>query len=163
MKERFGVVLLTALALDAGALEASFVTRSMTPETAQSAVRAALDHCRKGGYQVAVAVVDRAGLLQAFTRDRYAGAHTIEMAQHKAWTAASFKIATGALAVETQPGKPMSGVRDLPKVIAAGGGKAIEAGGQLFGGIGVSGAPGGEADEACADAGIRAIDDALSF
>lgn len=163
MKNLVSFIFLAALASNAAAAEASFGTRSMTPETAQAAARAALEHCRNSGFQVAVAVVDRAGLLQAFIRDRYAGAHTVEMAQNKAWTAASFKIGTGALAVETQPGKPMSGVRGLPRVVAAGGGKAIEAGGQLFGGIGVSGAPGGEADDACADAGIRAIDDGLAF
>lgn len=152
-----------AAALGASAQTASFETRSLTPEAALTAARAALEHCRKGGFQVAVAVVDRAGVLQVMLRDRYGGAHTVEMAQNKAWTAASFKTSTAALAAQTQPGKPMSGVRNLPRVIAAGGGRAVEAGGQLLGGIGVSGAPGGEADDACAQAGIAAIADALEF
>jgi uncharacterized protein GlcG (DUF336 family) len=39
----------------------------------------------------------------------------------------------------------------------------IEAGGSLLGAIGVSGAPGGEADEACAIAGLKAIADNLEF
>ena len=150
-------------ALGASAQTAIFETRSLTPEAALLAARAALEHCRKGGFQVAVAVVDRAGVLQVMLRDRYGGAHTVEMAQNKAWTAASFKTSTAALAAQTQPGKPMSGVRNLPRVIAAGGGRAVEAGGQLLGGIGVSGAPGGEADDACAQAGIAAIADALEF
>lgn len=155
--------LLFTTAFGACAQQASFETKSLTPESAQSAARAALEHCRKGGYQVAVAVVDRSGVLQAFVRDRYAGVHTVEVAQNKAWTAASFKISTTALAVETQAGKPMSGLRGLSRVIAAGGGRTVEAGGQLLGGIGVSGAPGGEADDACADAGIEAIADELAF
>ncbi len=154
---------LAAAALGASAQTASFETRSLTPEAAFTAARAALEHCRKGGFQVAVAVVDRAGVLQVMLRDRYGGAHTVEMAQNKAWTAASFKTSTAALAAQTQPSKPMSGVRNLPRVIAAGGGRAVEAGGQLLGGIGVSGAPGGEADDACAQAGIAAIADALEF
>jgi uncharacterized protein GlcG (DUF336 family) len=141
----------------------TFSVKSMTPETALTAARAALEHCRKEGYQVSVAVVDRSGLLQALLRDRFAGAHTVEVASDKAWTSASFKIPTAALGNETQAGKPMSGLRSLPRVLAAGGGLPIESSGSLVGAIGVSGAPGGDADEACARAGLRAIADALDF
>ena len=150
-------------ALPALAQEGSFTVKSMTPETALSAARAALEHCRKQGHQVTVAVVDRSGLLQALIRDRFAGAHTVEVATNKAWTSASFKLPTAALAIETQAGKPMSGLRAHPRVLAAGGGLVIEGGGTLLGGIGVSGAAGGDADDACAQAGIRAIADALEF
>jgi len=125
--------------------------------------QAALEQCRKDGYQVAVAVVDRAGLVQVLLRDRFAGAHTVDIAPNKAWTAVSFRIPTAALGVETQAGKPMSAIRSHPKVFAAGGGQVIEAGGSVLGGIGVSGAPGGEADDACARAGIKAIVDAIEF
>jgi len=57
----------------------------------------------------------------------------------------------------------MSGLRNLPRFLAAGGGLAIEGGGTVFGAIGVSGAPGGDADEACAQAGIKAISNAIEF
>ena len=109
------------------------------------------------GYQVVVAVVDRAGTLQLLLRDRFAGAHTVDIATNKAWTAASFKISSAALTQETQAGKPMSGICAHPRVIAAGGGQVIEGGGSLRGAIGVSGAPGGDIDDACALAGTRAI------
>ena len=142
---------------------ATFTVKVLTPETALAAAQAAMAHCRKGGYQVAVAVVDRSGVLQVLLRDRLAGAHTVEAAPQKAWTAASVKTSTTALAAETQPGKPMSGLRSLPRFLAAGGGLMIEAGGSLLGGIGVSGAPGGDADEACAAAGLKAIADDLEF
>ena len=145
------------------AQEGVFQTKSLTPETALSAARAAMESCRKQGYQVAVAVVDRAGLAQVVLRDRFAGAHTLDVATNKAWTAASFRTSTAALAAETQAGKSMSGVRNLPRVLAAGGGQVIEAGGMVFGAIGVSGAPGGEADDACARAGIKAIANAIEF
>ncbi|HLS56023.1 MAG TPA: heme-binding protein, partial [Zeimonas sp.] len=111
----------------------------------------------KGGYQVGVAVTDRSGVLQVYLRDRFAGAHTADAAANKAWTAASFRIPTGELAAETQPGKPMSAIRQIPRVSALGGGLPIEAAGSTLAGIGVSGAPGGSADEACARAGIEAI------
>ena len=145
------------------AQQGTFTTKSMTPETALVAARAALEHCRKAGYQVAVAVVDRSGVPQVMLRDRFAGTHTVRVAIDKAWTAASFKIPTSALAKETQAGMPMSGLRSHPRVLAIGGALPIEAGGSLVGAIGVSGAPGGEADDACAAAGIKAIADALEF
>lgn len=144
--------------------QATFETRSMTTETALSAARAALEHCRKAGYQATtVAVVDRSGVPQALLRDRFAGPHTVRVAIDKAWTAASFKIPTSALARETQAGMPMSGLRSHPRVLAIGGGLPIEGKGSLLGAIGVSGAPGGDADEACAAAGIKAIADAIEF
>jgi len=151
------------LAGSAAAQESTFQTRSLTPETALVAAKAAMESCRKQGYQVAVAVVDRAGLVQVLLRDRFAGAHTVDVAANKAWTAASFRTATTALASETQPGKPMSGLRNLPRFLAAGGGLVIEGGGSAFGAIGVSGAPGGDADDACAAVGIKAISDAIEF
>lgn len=156
-------LLLVFVAIGGHAQQAVFETRSLTPEAALGAARAALEHCRKAGYQVSVAVVDRSGMPQVFLRDRFAGAQTFDIALNKAWTAASFKISTLALAAETQPGKPMSGLRSHPRVLAAGGGRVIEAGGTLLGGIGISGAPGGEADDDCAAAGIKAIADSLEF
>lgn len=159
---------ITALALSllstaTFAQDATFQTKSLTPETALTAARAALDACRKQGYQVAVAVVDRAGTTQVLLRDRFAGPHTVPVSADKAWTALSFRTNTQALAGETQPGKPMSGLRSLPRFLAAGGGVLIEGGGSLYGAIGVSGGPGGEADEACAMAGIKAIASAIEF
>lgn len=141
----------------ARAQEATFATRSLTVETALRAAQAALASCRKAGYQVGVAVTDRSGVLQVYLRDRFAGAHTVEVAARKAWTAASFRMTTTALAAETQAGRPMSGIRQSPGVIAIGGGLPIEAAGAVIAAIGVSGAPGGEADDACAKAGIEAI------
>jgi len=142
---------------------ATYATRNLTPETALKAAQAALKKCRDSGWQVAVAVVDRSGVPQVMLRDRYAGAHTPRTAGGKAWTAVSFRSNTSALVDLTQPGKPQSGLRNLPRVVVLGGGVTIEAAGQMLGAIGVSGAPGGEADEACAKAGIAAIQESLEF
>jgi uncharacterized protein GlcG (DUF336 family) len=57
----------------------------------------------------------------------------------------------------------MSGIRVVPRVLAVGGGQVIEAAGSTFAAIGVSGAAGGEADDACALAGIQAIAEAIEF
>lgn len=152
-----------AFATGAGAQDATFGVRLMTAETALEAARAALESCRKSGFQVTVAVVDRSGLPQALLRDRYAGAHTIDMALDKAWTSASFRMSTAALTEASAAGKPMSGLRARPRVVAVGGGLVIEGAGALLGAIGVSGAPGGEADEACARAGLAAIQPKIDF
>ena len=147
----------------AAAADATFATKQLDPATALKAAQAAFDKCRNGGYQVSVAVVDRSGVTQVLLRDRFAGPHTVATATGKAWTAVSFRTATGEIAAQTQPGAVQSGIRALPGVVAVAGGLTIEAGGSTVGGVGVSGAPGGEADEACAKAGIEAVKDRLEF
>ena len=84
------------------------------------------------------------------------------MAVAKGWTAVSFRTNTTELAAATQSG-PQSGIRNRPGVAAVGGGLMIEAGGGILGAIGVSGAPGGKEDDACAAAGIAAIKDSLEL
>ena len=160
---RFTILALLPCVGAAFAQGATFQTKSLTPETALVAAKAAMDSCRKQGYQIGVAVVDRSGITQIFLRDRFAGAHTVDVATSKAWTAASFRTSTLDLAAETQAGRPMSGIRSTPRMMAVGGGVVIEAGGTTLGAIGVSGAPGGEADEACARAGVEAIADVIEF
>jgi uncharacterized protein GlcG (DUF336 family) len=137
--------------------DGTFTVKILTPETALKAAQAALKKCRDSGYQVSVAVVDRMGVVQVVLRDRFAGPHTPDTAAAKAYTAASFRTNTTELAELTQAGRPQSGIRNRPGVAAVGGGLTIEAGGALLGAIGVSGAPGGREDDACAAAGIAAI------
>lgn len=140
-----------------------FSSKSLTPETALAAVTAALEKCRAEGFQTAVVVVDRMGIVQAAIRDRYAGAHTPDTARRKAWTAASFRTNTTDMVDVTKAGEVQSGVRQVPGALMIGGGMIIEAAGSLVGAIGVSGAPSGEMDDLCASAGIQAIEDLISF
>lgn len=151
------------LALPARAQDALVTYKSLSPDIALELARATLAACRERGFQVAVAVVDRFGVTQVLLRDRFAGAHTVPTATGKAWTAVSFRTGTGELSAMTQPGMPQAGVRALPGVVAIAGGLTVEAGGSLVGGVGVSGAPGGDADEACAKVGIEAVRDRLEF
>lgn len=151
------------LAGAAHAQSGTYTVRMLTPETALKAATAALEDCRKRGFQVAVAVVDRSGVAQTMVRDRFAGPHTPETAIGKGWTAISFRTDTLEFSKATQAGQPSSGIRQLPRVVAVGGGVLIESGGAIVGAIGVSGAPGGAEDEACAKAGIAAIRDTLEF
>lgn len=148
----FGVL----LGASAASAEGTFSSTSLTPDTAVQLAQAALKSCRDQGYQVAVSVVDRGGNIQALIRDRFAGPHTPDTATGKAWTAVSFRANTTTLAANTASGS-QSGARDVPGALMLGGGVIIEAGGSIVGGVGVSGAPGGELDEACAKVGIDAI------
>ena len=151
------------LAGAAHAEDGTYSQKSLTPEVAVQLTQATLEACRAEGYQVAVAVVDRGGNLQALIRDRFAGPHTPVTAERKAYTALSFKANTTDLAASTQPGMASSGTRGIPKVLMLGGGVMIESGGSLLGAIGVSGAPSGEADQMCAEVGLEAIEDVLGF
>lgn len=160
------VVALTALLLASGAMAADKMTTQTTTLTTAAAIQiaqAALDECKKGGYVVAVAVVDRGGVPLALLRDNLAGPHTPKTAIGKAWTAVSFRNNTSSLLELSAPGKPSAGIRDLPGVVALGGGLTISARGILLGAVGVSGAPGGHLDDACGNAGIAAIQSALEL
>lgn len=157
------VMLIVAGSSSAGAESATFTIRQLTVETGLRAAQAALAKCRAEGFQVTVAVVDRSGVTQVVLRDRFAGSHTPDMAQRKAWTAASFKVNTADLDREMQPGRASFGVRYLPNVASVAGGMMIEAGGALLGAIGVSGAPAPASDDICAKAGIAAIAESLEF
>lgn len=141
---------------------------SLSLEAASKAAWEAVRDCRKRGYSVAVAVVDRGGNTQALLRDRYAGPHTAETATRKAWTANSFHQSTSDLAGMLQEGKIPNQVQHNPGALLVGGGLIIEAKGQIVGGIGVSGAPPGKSerdsiDGACAQAGLTAIQEALEL
>jgi uncharacterized protein GlcG (DUF336 family) len=160
-----GLPLIASLALLAGAARAQEVTyaiKLLTPETALKLARAALEACRKDGFQVAVAVTDRFGVTQALLRDRFAGPHTVTVAANKAWTAVSFRQDTLALAKATAD-PAHAGPRHFERFVAVGGGVLVEAGGSILGAVGVSGGPGGEADDRCAKAGLDAIKDDISF
>lgn len=155
----FGLLACTAVL----AQDALLTFRSLKPEAALAMAQAALSHCRGEGYQVAVAVVDRMGVVQVLLRDRYAGPHTPDTAQRKAWTAVSFRADTLTLAADTSPDSPQAGARFIDQALMIGGGIPVVVGGSIVGGIGISGGPSGSADHACAAAGIAAVIDELEL
>lgn len=139
------------------------IFKAMKPAMALRLAQATLDACRKSGFQVAVAVVDRSGVTQVILRDRLAGSHTPETARRKAWTAASFRTDTLSMTEETMAGKSQSGARFITGALMIGGGIPVTAAGSLIGAVGVSGAPGGEEDHKCAQTGIAEVEDSLMF
>lgn len=163
-KFALAAVILAGSAQGVVAQDESLVTlKVMTPETAMTLAQATLKDCRGRGYQVAIAVVDRFGNLQVLLRDRFAGPHTPETARRKAWTAVSFRTDTLSMAEFTEAGKEASGVRFVDQALMVGGGVTVEAAGSIVGGVGVSGAPSGAADDECARVGISAVQENLDF
>ncbi len=148
----------------AGAEEKPLATfKVMTPKTALTLAQATLEACRKGGYQVAVVVTDRFGGVQVALRDRLAGAHTVETARRKAWSAVSFRTDTWEVYRLIEDGSLNPGIRQIDQALFVGGGVRVTAAGSVVGGVGVSGAPGGKLDHDCAVEGIEAIQDILEF
>ena len=131
--------------------------KMLAPAAAVAIAQGALKSCHDSGFQVAVAVVDRMGVPQAMIRDRYAGPHTPDTAVRKAWTAVSFREDTLALSENTGPDSPQAGARQIRRALMLGGGVPVEVAGSIVGGVGVSGAPTGADDHACALAGIEAV------
>ncbi len=168
MKKTILILALLAAAIPFGANaqddEGALVPfQMMKPAIALALAQATLEDCRERGFQVTVTVVDRFGLVQVVLRDRYAGTHTLETSRRKAWTAASFRTDTLEFAKLTEAGQGLSGIRHVSEVMAVGGGIPVQAAGALVGAVGVSGAPGGDLDHACAEAGIDAIAVDLEF
>lgn len=110
-----------------------------------------------------MSVTDRFGILQVTLRDQFAGPHTPDTAYRKAWTAVSFRIETLELSKLTEEGEAWA-IRNVTGALPLGGGVRILAGdGDMLGAIGVSGAPSGSEDDACARAGIAAIAEQIEF
>jgi len=125
---------------------------------ASKAAAAAEEKCRQDGYRVSVAVVDRAGVLRVLLRGDGAGPHTTDSSTKKAYTAASLRRPTSEIVEMVTKNPAAQGLRDMSdKVVILGGGLPVEMGGEVVGGIGVGGAPGGHLDEACARVGLTII------
>jgi len=125
---------------------------------AGKAIQASLDACNKDGYRVSVSVVDRAGVLRVMARADGAGPHTVDSSRKKAYTAASLRRPTTELAELINKVPTLQALGKMnDQVLMLGGGLPIEIGGEIVGGIGVSGAPGTHLDDVCAQAGLDAI------
>ncbi|MEO6974441.1 MAG: heme-binding protein [Gallionella sp.] len=134
--------------------------KRLSLDTAMRIGKAAIDHCRKEGISITVTVIDRGGHPQVVMRDTLAMDVSIPISLKKAYTAMEFNSPTSALADR------FKGTYDVPKIdelLVSAGGIPINIAGNIMGGIGVSGAPSGLTDEACAKAGLAAVQDDLEM
>jgi len=161
------VISMLAVAVSSPAFAASNTGQPLTVnikrlslDTALRIGKAAIEKCRKEGVSVTVTVVDRGGDAQVVLRDTLAMDVSIPVSRKKAYTAMEFNSPTSAM------DDRFKGNYNVPKIeelLISAGGIPINIAGNIMGGIGVSGAPSGLTDEACAKAGLAAVSDDLEM
>ena len=130
-------------------------------ELARDIAMASVEACRKDGYTVSAVVIDRAGNLQVAMRDSLAARHTLEIAERKAGMAVMSGSNTGEFRAARADIRPE--LNHINGLIVMDGALPIRAAGSLIGAVGVSGAPGGDKDRACAAAALKKVEERLEF
>jgi uncharacterized protein GlcG (DUF336 family) len=169
MKTLFRTALAVSLVAGAAGVQAQGVINSqrLSAALANELVGETVAICAKQGYKVWAVVVNLDGVRQALLRGDGAPIHSQDNAYYKAYSAASLTLgrnegSTKEIADRMAKNAPSTVPQTpLPNVTYAVGGVAIMAGGNIIGGIGVSGAPGGQFDEECARAGLAKIADRM--
>jgi uncharacterized protein GlcG (DUF336 family) len=135
--------------------------RLLSLDMARTIAEAALEACRKDGYQVSVVVTDRSGEPLVIMRDVYSNRYFTQLALGKT-NAVVMANTTSAQLRRNRPDM-VNELNLLDGVMVLAGGVPVQAAGSLVGAVGVSGAPGGDLDEACARAGTEAVREELEF
>ncbi|MDH5229130.1 MAG: heme-binding protein [Gammaproteobacteria bacterium] len=163
MKLHKNLFFLIALLISAQSTSAADVIndKNIGMDLARDISNEAVLACRKQGYHVSVVVVDRHGISRASLRDDFASRFTLEIAERKAnlsilaWTdTGRFRQARKDIQQE---------LNHIDGLIVMQGGVKIVAGGFNLGAIGVSGAPGGDKDEACAKKALEKLNERIEF
>ena len=140
--------------------QAPQVEKNVSMAMSMAIIQGAIDQCTKDGYKVSVTIVDKGGNVAAQLRGDGTGPHTMEFSRLKAYTSRT-RNQTSQQTMKLLEDPANAFIRQIPGVVGIGGGVPIKAGNETIGAIGVSGAPGGEKDEVCANAGIAKVADAL--
>ncbi len=158
LKIAYGAAGLAALAcVAAGSANAQLLThKDISVAMAVTMAQTAIETCKGQGYNVSVNVLGRNGEVILALRNELAGPATFENSFKKAYTARTFRRPSGEFAAGVK-GNPNAGALMLANIVAAQGALPIKVGDDVIGAIGVSGAPGGEKDEACAKTGIDKV------
>jgi uncharacterized protein GlcG (DUF336 family) len=157
------IVLLASVSMFAAAptfAQAPQVEKNMSMALSLAIIQGAIEQCTKDGYKISVTVVDRSGNVAAQLRGDGTGPHTLEFSRLKAYTA-RVRNQTSLQTMKLLEDPANAFIRQIPGVVGVGGGVPIHAGSEVIGGVGVSGAPGGEKDEVCANAGLAKVEAAL--
>jgi len=163
--QKLGFIAALGLVASASIHDASaqglLATHRVSAALANEAVGAAVAACAEKGYFVTAVLVDIDGVAQAMLRGDNAGIHTTEAARDKAYTSVSTKVDLSVLADRFKTTPPPSVLVKVPHLVLSPGALVIKVGDEVVGALGVSGAPGGEKDEACAHAGLDKIADRM--
>ena len=154
---RLSLVFIIWAAIVPWGMEAQVLTeRNVSLQLARTISDAAIAACKADGFDVTVAVVDRAGDLKLLLRADASNPHNADLARRKAYTARTFGVTSMEFAKRTSGGD-LEGQRFLAEVVPLGGGLPIVVGTERIGGLGLSGAPDQAADEKCARVGLAAV------
>lgn len=151
-------ILYAPAALYAGdSLTVKTISMALAQDIAIESIRA----CRKNGYQVSAVVVDRNGLIQVALRDDLASRFTLQIAEEKANSVILSGQNSGEFRKSRNDIRPE--LNHIDGLIIMQGALPIEIAGSRIGAIGVSGAPGGEKDEACAQQALDKFSERMEF
>jgi uncharacterized protein GlcG (DUF336 family) len=152
------LAVLAALALVPTAAGAQVLQeRNISLALAQELAQATVEACGAKNFNVTATVVDRAGLVRAVLRADRAGPHTVEASRAKAYTAASARNSTTAIMENADKNPAARHLAAIEGFLLLGGGVPVKAGDEVIGAVGVGGAPGGQLDEECANAGLAKV------
>lgn len=161
MKKLLPFILLLA-SLSANAAQPDVLpVKQIGLELARDIAMASVEACRKNGYNVSAVVLDRSGNVQVALRDTLAARHTLEIAERKAGMAIMSGSDSGEFRDARADIRPE--LNHINGLIVMEGAIPIRAAGSLIGAVGVSGAPGGEKDKACAAAALKKVEERLEF
>ena len=155
----FAVVAVATAALSTSAAAQLPTSKVLTMEVAEAIAQGAMAKCRADGYKVTVLVVDSLNAPKAMLRDDGATASTTEVAKMKATATMLYNRPSGP--VTPPPAGTAAPPATIPGTINAQGGVPIKVGEMTIGAVAVSGAPGGDKDTVCANAGIAKAADKL--
>jgi uncharacterized protein GlcG (DUF336 family) len=157
-----GISLAAAIACSfAGSANAQLVAhKDISAAMALTMAETAVATCKTNGYNVSANVVGRNGEVIVAMRGDNTGPHTLENSMKKAYTARAQRRSSGEFATAVKD-NPTAGALSLTNITPAQGALPIKVGEDTIGAIGVSGAPGGDKDEACAKAAIDKVADQL--
>ena len=151
----FATAFAVIVASGAASAQGLVTQRGLSVNAAIELAQAALERCRADGYKVTITVLNHHATTSVVLSDDGVNPHTVENSLRKAYTAFTTRTPTVEMAKRAQPG--LSGFMLLDKISPLDGALPIFAGKDLVGAVGISGAPGGEKDSACAKVGIDKI------
>jgi len=155
--KRLMLVAILALAPSLASAQAVLNERTLAYGAALEMATTALAACRKEGYKVTITVLNRAGRTAVVLHDDGANPHTIENSLRKAYTSLTYRVPSGEFGKRMAATPPPHGAMVLDKITSAEGALPIMSNKEVIGSIGISGAPGGHRDAACAQVGIDKI------
>lgn len=132
--------------------------RGPSAAAAVALAQAAVAACAANGYKVTALVVNSAGAPRVQISNDGAPDLTVAIGMRKANTTIAFKEPSGAVGERAKTDPALADrIKNDPKLITFAGAEPLMAGSDMIGALAVSGAPGGDKDDACAEAAMAKV------